>query len=94
MFDSPAHLRTEVTRFNTEYRQYSDLVPTKEEDIEKLHIIEQTILDYCTKNNLTKKQIISKEYYEKLTKKDFIATKIYVLRKVERIGEKKKEDEV
>jgi len=94
LFDSPAHLRTEVTRFNTEYRQYSDLVPTKEEDIEKLHIIEQTILDYCTKNNLTKEQIISKEYYEKLTKKDFIATKIYVLRKVERIGEKKKEDEV
>lgn len=88
LFDSPKHLRTEITRFNTEYKQYSDLTSTKDDDMKKLGVTEETITDFCTKNNIKKEQVSKKEFYDKLTKKDFKATKIYVLRKVVRVGEK------
>lgn len=81
-------MRTEITRFNTEYKQYSDLTSTKDDDMKKLGVTEETITDFCTKNNIKKEQVSKKEFYDKLTKKDFKATKIYVLRKVVRVGEK------
>jgi len=94
LFDSPAHLKTEVVRFNTKYKQYSDLVSTSKEDMEKLQITQSTILDFCDKYNIDKEQLVSKKYYEKLDKKDFKTNKIYILRKVLRIWEKQAEDEI
>jgi len=88
LFDSPAHLRTEITRFNTEYQQYSDLVQTKKDDIEKLKIEEVYIDNICEKKWISKEKIISKEYYEGLKKADFLSKKVYILRKVCRVWEK------
>ena len=94
LFDSPSHLRTEVIRFNAEYKQYSDLVSTQDEDMKKINIAKSTINDFCSKTKIKKEQIISKEYYEKLTKKDFNTNKIYILRKVSRLWDKQSDREI
>lgn len=87
-FEDSAHLKTELTRFNTEYVQYSELIDTTKNDIEKANVSLETLEERIVKLGISKEKVLDFEKISDLKKEDFKCKKICVLRKVSRIWDK------
>ncbi len=92
LFDSPKHLRTEITRFNTEYKQYSNLIWTT--NLEQVWIKQKYINDIEKERKIDIDNLSNIEWLKELRKKDLPCKQICILRKVERIWEKKWDNEM
>lgn len=87
-FENAEHLQIEITRFNTEYTEYSTLINTSKEDKEKRKIQYKYIADILKDKWITKDDCMNLDFIKKIDKKDLSCHKIYILRKVEREWDK------
>jgi len=104
------HLKVEITRFNTEYKEYSNLIEEDKEKLKKVWVVYKYIKDLFEEKEKEKekekeikleinkiedlKNIENIENLNNLKKENFKANEIYILRKVERIWTKWWEDEI
>jgi len=87
-FENNEHLKIEITRFNTEYTEYSNLINTTKKDIEKLNIKYKYIEDILREKWISKDDITNIDFIKKIDKIQLSCNKIYILRKVERLWDK------